>query len=215
MDISRQAYYHIRHVYRQIQRIRTWQLLIILVLSGFIAATFLRLNNIGMAQRREAVLMADREGKDEDMTNRMYDLQRYTAAHMNADTGQFDLTEQYKRDVDTVIAQATNDSNPNGNVLAKAVAACEPRFSAWSPAYVQCVKEEQEKFPPAPEIDDTPDLPNPALYRHSFVAPLWSPDFAGFSTLFFLLVALVIIGRWLHFGLLHLLLKSRRRGIGS
>ncbi len=110
MDIRRQVYYHIRHVYRQVQRIKTWQLLLILLLSGFIAATFLRLNNIGMAQRREAVLMADREGRDEDMVNRMYDLQRYTAAHMNADTGQFDLTEQYERDVQEVIESLVADS---------------------------------------------------------------------------------------------------------
>ena len=215
MDIRRQVYYHIRHVYRQVQRIKTWQLLLILLLSGFIAATFLRLNNIGMAQRREAVLMADREGRDEDMVNRMYDLQRYTAAHMNADTGQFDLTEQYERDVQEVIESATNDSNPNGNINAQAEAVCRPRFSSYSSDYLQCFLDEISKYPSAPEIDDTLDLPSPALYRHSFVSPLWSPDFAGFSTLFFLVTASIIVVRWLHAGLLHLLLKQRHKGIGS
>ena len=168
-----------------------------------------------MAQRREAVLQADREARDEDMANRMYDLQRYTAAHMNADTGQFDLTEQYERDVQEVIAAATDDTNPYGNINAQAEAICRPRFSSYSAAYLQCFLDEISKFPAAPEIDDTLDLPNPALYRHSFVAPLWSPDFAGFSTLFFLFIALVILGRWIHFGLLHLLLKHRNKGIGS
>lgn len=215
VDVKRQVYYHIRHLYRQIQRVKTWQLLIILMLGVFVAATFLRLNNIGMAQRREAVLFADKEARDEDITNRMYDLQRFTASHMNTDTGRFDLTEQYRRDVEDIIAKASNDTNPNGNVLALADAACAPRFSSWSPAYVQCVKEEQEKFPAAPEIDDSLDLPNPALYRHGFAAPLWSPDFAGFSVLFVVFVALIIIGRWVHFGFLHLLLKLRYRGIGS
>lgn len=202
-------------MYRQIQRIKTWQLLIILVLSGFVAATFLRLNNIGMAQRRESVLQADKDGRDEDMFNRMLDLQHYVAAHMNADTGQFDLTEQYKRDAQLAINAATNDANPNGNINAKADAVCAPRFDIYSTAYLQCFLDELNKYPAAPELPNEVDLPNPALYRHSFASPLWSPDFAGFSVLIFLFVALVIIGRWLHFGFLHLLLKLRYRGIGS
>ncbi len=215
MDIQRQIYYHIRHVYRQIRRVKTWQLLLILILSGFVVATFLRLNNVGMAQRREAVLKADKDSRDEDMTNRMYDLQRYTASHMNADTGQFDLTEQYKRDAQKAIEAATNDSNPNGNINAQAEAVCRPRYSSYSAAYLQCFLDEISKYPAAPELPNTVNLPNPALYRHSFVSPRWSPDFAGFSTLFFLLTALIILGRVLRLGLLYLLLKLRRKGIGS
>lgn len=197
-------------MYRQIQRIKIWQLLILLVLTGFITATFLRLNNIGMSQRRESVLAADREGRDEDMYNRLYDLQRYSAAHMNADTGQFDLTEQYQRDVESVIDKATRENSQSSNILTKAVEACAPHFSTWSLAYVQCVKEEQEKYPPAPDVDEALELPNPALYRHSFASPLWSADFAGFSLLFFLLVLTSILIRLLHLGLLYLLLKIRQ-----
>jgi hypothetical protein len=37
VDIKRQIYYHVRHAYKQIQRVKTWQLLIVLVLSGPIA----------------------------------------------------------------------------------------------------------------------------------------------------------------------------------
>lgn len=219
VDISRQVYYNIRHVYRQIQRIKTWQLLIILVLSGFVAATFLRLNNVGMDQRRAAVLLADKEGRDDDVFNRMYDLQRYVSAHMNTSTGQFDLTEQYKRDAQEAISAVSNDSNPNGNIFAKAQEVCRQRYPTYQAgsylAYQQCTLDEIDKYPSAPELKNTLDLPNPALYRHSFAAPVWSPDFAGFSTLFFALIALVIIGRWLHFGLLHLLLKLRHKGISS
>lgn len=215
VDIQKQIYYHIRHIYRQLHRIKTWQYLLILLLSGFVAATFLRLNNVGMAQRRDAVLLADKQMRDEDMTNRMYDLQRYTAAHMNADTGQFDLTEQYKRDVQRSIEAATNDNNPNGNINAKAEAVCSPRFAVYTSAYLQCFLDELNKYPAAPELPNTVNLPNPALYRHSFASPLWSPDFAGFSTLFFLFIAFVIVSRWIRFGLLYMLLKLRRRGIGS
>lgn len=197
------------------QRVKTWQLLIILVLVGFVAATFLRLNNVGMDQRRASVLLADKEGRDGDVFNRMYDLQRYTASHMNTNTGQFDLTEQYKRDVQRALEAAADDTNPNGNVSAKAAEVCDPQFAVWSPAYVQCFIDELNKYPSAPNIEDTATLPDPALYRHSFISPLWSPDFAGFSLLIFIFIALIIIGRLVHFGFLSLLLKLRRRGIGS
>lgn len=215
VDIKRQVYYYIRYPIKQIQRVKAWQLLIVLLLVGFMAATFLRLNNTGMAQRREAVLMADRDGRDADIVNRMYELQRYTSVHMNASTGQFDLTEQYKRDVEKVIEAATNDSNPYGNINAQAEAVCRPRFSSYSAAYLQCFLDEISKYPSAPEIGSTLELPSPALYRHGFVSPLWSPDFAGFSVLLFFFIFFILLGRLAHFGLLYLLLKRRRDRIGG
>lgn len=204
-----------RHIYRQIQRIKTWQLFIVLILFSFVAATFLRLNNIGMAQRREAILMADREGHDEDIANRMYDLQRYVSSHMNTSTDQFYLEKQYDRDKQRAIEKAVDDSNPNGNINALAEAVCAPRFAVYSQAYLQCFIEELNKYPSAPDPETDVELPNPALYRHSFAAPRWSPDFAGFSVLLAAITALIIIGRWLHFGFLYLLLKLRHRGFGS
>lgn len=205
----------VRRTMKRLRRVKTWQLVIILVLSGFVTATFLRLNNIGMLQRREAVLLADKQAKDADIATRMYDLQRYSAAHMNADTGQFDLKEQYQRDLEKAVAAATDSSNPNGNVNAKAEAVCRPQFAVWSPAYVQCFLDELNKYPSAPDPGSNVTLPAPALYRHSFVSPLWSRDFAGFSLLFFIAIALVIVGRLAQLGLFYLLLKLRYKSIGS
>jgi hypothetical protein len=215
VDVKRQVYYHIRHLYRQVHRIKTWQLLLILLLIGFVAATFWRINSYGMAQRRDAVLAADQEGRDEDMANRLYDLQRYTAAHMNASTGQFYLVNQYERDVERYVQTVSDDSNPNGNVNAQVDATCSPRFASHSAEYLECFYSELNKYPSAPELISALNPPNPALYRHSFMSPLWSPDFAGFSSLLFVVVALIILSRWLRFGLLYTLLKLRQRGIGS
>jgi len=75
----------IKHSIKQLQRIKTWQLVILLILAGFLSATFLRLNNIGMIQRRTAVLNADAVGDNEITQNRLYDLQRYVTSHMNTD----------------------------------------------------------------------------------------------------------------------------------
>lgn len=198
---------------KRLQRIKTWQLLILLILVGFISATFLRLNNIGMIQRRDAVLTADKAGNTADMTNRLYDLQRYTASHMNADSGIFYLEQQYRRDVQKVVDAAKNVGNPNGNVNVQADAICKPKYTVWSPAYVQCFADELAKFPPSPDPVQNVVLPSTDLYRQNFASPLWSPDFAGWSVLVCIVIIIVIAVRLISLGILRLLLKQHYRGI--
>ena len=36
---------------KRLSQIKTWQLVVLLIMSGFISATFLRLNNVGMVER--------------------------------------------------------------------------------------------------------------------------------------------------------------------
>lgn len=203
----------VRKNIKRLQRVKTWQLLILLILIGFLTATFLRLNNIGMIQRRDAVLAADKVGDDESMVNRLYDLQRYSAAHMNADTGAFYLEQQYKRDAQNAVDAAKNDDNPNGNINVKAEAVCKPQYTVWSTAYVQCFTDELAKYPPSPDPVENVTLPSPDLYRQNFASPLWSPDFAGWSTLVFIIIIILIITRLASLGVLRLLLKQHYRGI--
>ncbi len=198
---------------RQLQRIKTWQLLILAILVAFVAATFLRLNNIGMAQRREAVLAADKTGDTGVTQSRLYDLQRYSAGHMNADTGVFYLEQQYRRDSQKLVDAAKNDDNPNGNINVKAEAVCKPQYTVWSPAYVQCFTDELAKYPPSPDPAQNVTLPSTSLYRHSYASPLWSPDFAGWSVLVCGVILLMIVVRLASLGILHLLLKQHYRGI--
>ena len=198
---------------KQLQRVKTWQLLILLILMAFVSATFLRLNNIGMANRRDAVLAADKGGDETIIQNRMYDLQRYVSEHMNTATGPFYLEQQYRRDAQKAVDVASDDSNPNGNINAKAEAVCRPQFTVWSPAYVQCFADELAKYPPSPDPTRNVHLPNTDLYRHSFTAPLWSPDFAGWSVLACSVIILIIFVRLMGLGVLRLLLKRHHRGI--
>ena len=73
----------IRRDIKKLQRVKTWQLLILLILAGFLSATFLRLNNTGMVQRRNAVTAADKVGGAQQIAERIAELQRYSTAHMN------------------------------------------------------------------------------------------------------------------------------------
>lgn len=195
----------VRRGINRLQHVRTWQLVLLLILAALITATFLRLNNIGMIERRTAVLNADKQGDNEVTRARLFDLQRYSAAHMNAASGTIYLQEQYSRDTQAIIeAASARESSDNINLLADQ--ACKARFGGYSQAYVQCFASELAKFPSGVNAPDKANLPNPSLYRHDFASPAWSPDFAGFSLLICIVLALAIVARLLGLLILRLLL---------
>lgn len=202
----------VRRSIRQLQHLKTWQLLILLLLMGFVAATFLRLNNIGMLQRRTAVLQADQTGDQNAIKARLYELQRYVTAHMNANMGTIYLQGQYQRDSQRAIDVASNDGNPNGNIYKKAQDVCAPKFTHYSYAYLQCTVNYLSQFSPANDPTSTVKLPKADAYRYSFISPLWSPDFAGISVLFCCLIVLIIVSRLIILASLKAMLKMRNRG---
>lgn len=199
---------------RQLQRIKTWQLVILLVLSCLIAATFLRLNNIGMVERRNAVRVADEAGNSDITINRLYDLQRYVSAHMNTDLGKgVTLEASYKRDFQKAQDVAANDGNPNGNIYKKAQEVCAPQFDRWSYAYIQCTTGELAKYPAASDLRTDVKEPVIDIYQHDFYSPIWSPDFAGWSVLLSAFLAVMIIIRIVSLLILRILLRHRYKSI--
>lgn len=204
----------VRKGIKDLQRVKTWQLIVLLIIASFIAATFLRLNNIGMVERREAVISADEAGDDDVTTQRLYDLQRYVTSHMNTDLGQgVPLEASYKRDTRAIIDAAAEDSNPNGNIYKKARNVCDPQFGAYSAAYQQCFLREIEKYPAADELAGAVKLPPVASYIHSYASPVWSPDFAGWSLVVCAVIVLLIIARLVSLGILKLMLRHHYKSI--
>jgi hypothetical protein len=201
----------VRRSIKQLQHVKTWQLLVLLILCAFVAATFLRLNSVGMKERRDAVLAADKAGDKEAIKARLYELQRYSATHMNADVGPVYLENQYKRDSQAAITAASSDGDSNGNIYKKAQDVCAPRFTHYSTAYLQCTVDYLNQYSPANQPASTVPLPKADAYRYSFAAPLWSPDFAGFSVLICLLIALMIVARFVGLFILRMMLKIRNR----
>lgn len=192
---------------KRLQRVKTWQLVVLLVLALFVAATFLRINNVGMLERRKAVEAADKIGDDEVTQERLYELQQYVSRHMNTSTGDFDLKAAYERDVQDMIEQArvANTSSHN-TIWNKAADECFRQFYGNWQGSVQCIVEKQKKFPTNTPVTEIA-TPDPQLYRHNFLAPAWSPDFAGWSIVVCLVITLVILGRLLALGILRLLLR--------
>ncbi len=197
-----------------LQRVKTWQLFVLLIIFGFVAATFLRLNNIGMVQRREAVMNADESGNKDALIERLYDLQRYVSGHMNADLGQgVYLEKTYNRDLQNWQTTQYGDGNPNGNIYQKAQEVCAPQFSAYSYAYLQCTTNELSKYPAAENPADDTSKPRQEAYIHNFSSPLWSPDFAGWSVVACMVVVVLILIRTISMAILRLMLKRHYKRI--
>jgi hypothetical protein len=197
-----------------LQRVKTWQLLILLILAGFVAATFLRLNSIGMIQRRDAVVTADEKGDEATTIRRLSELQQYVSGHMNTDMGKgVFLQTSYNNAVKAADNAAGSDSNPNGNIYKKAQDVCAPQFTRYSTAYLQCTISQLQKYPAASNLISTANLPNPSTYLHDFVSPVWSPDFAGWSVLLCIVLALMIVIRLVSLLVLRIVLRLRFKAI--
>lgn len=208
----------VRSTLRFLQHAKTWQLLVVLILCGFVAATFLRLNNIGMIERRTAVIAADEAGDNAVTQQRLFALQRYVASHMNADPGRIAFNGQYQRDSQKLKDEAASQDTSDGNVYQKAAAVCDPiaRAQGWrwpDPRYTQCIDAELSKYPAANGPVTSIKVPDVSMYYHSYVSPAWSPDFAGFSLLACAILALMILVRLVSLFVLRLLLKHHYKSV--
>ncbi len=207
---------------KKLSQVKTWQLVVLLIMVGFVAATFLRLNNVGMIERRNAVLAADKAADTVALSQRLYDLQRYVSSHMNTNPGKIALDNTYKRAYDAKLKEfeANIKSQSNNDVVTKVREVCDTRaqqggygyFSTTAdPRYVACINEEWSKYPAAQESSIQFEAPSTAPYYHTFVSPAWSPDFAGWSLLITGAIAFIIVVRILVLISLKAMLKRRNR----
>ena len=200
---------------RRIQTIKTWQLVLIFFLMIFVSASLLRLNNVGMIERRDAVMTADRSCNKAEIQDRVYALQRYVTSHMNTDLGSrgVALEHLYNCDYqDKLKGQQEAYQNENGNIFKKVQDICAPRYSANSAAYKDCVNTELANFPEGKDLADSISLPTENYYQ-SFVSPAWSPDFAGFSVLITAVLGGVIILRWISMLIIRIILKLKYKSV--
>ncbi len=167
-----------------------------------------------MVERRSAVIAADDAGDSTATANRLYDLQRYVSAHMNTDMGKGVYLEgSYKRDLQAAQDKAAQDSNPNGNIYKKAQEVCAPQFTRYTYAYLQCTIGELAKYPAESNLITSIKAPSQDLYRHVFISPIWSPDFAGWSVAVCLVLAVMIVARLVSLVVLRSILHRHYKSI--
>ena len=207
---------------KRLSQIKTWQLVILLIMSGFISATFLRLNNVGMVERRESVEHADKAGDIVNLQQRLYDLQRYVSTHMNADPGKIALDHTYKQMYDRKLKEFEEEikNQSNNDTVSKVRAVCDARArqggygratTQADPRYVSCINEEWEKYPAAKVANLQFEAPSTEPYYHTFVSPIWSADYAGWSLLVTIFIAMIIAMRLVVLGVLKLMLRRRNK----
>ena len=207
---------------KRLSQIKTWQLVILLIMSGFISATFLRLNNVGMVERRESVEHADKAGDIVNLQQRLYDLQRYVSTHMNADPGKIALDHTYKQMYDRKLKEFEEEikNQSNNDTVSKVRAVCDARArqggygratTQADPRYVSCINEEWEKYPAAKVANLQFEAPSTEPYYHTFVSPIWSADYAGWSLLVTIFIAMIIVMRLVVLGMLKLMLRRRNK----
>lgn len=204
----------IRHRIKQIQKLALWQLVLIFLISVIISASLLRLNNVGMVQRRDAVIEADKQTDSAILTNRLYDLQSFVSTHMNTDLGQgVELSETYKRDEAANIAATQTVSNIN--IYKQANDICQAKNLKVLSVYRQCVYDYLNSIPSGQVVANSISTVQQIqlIYIHNYISPFWSADFAGFSVLISILMLLLIIIRILAVLFLHLMLKKYYKSV--
>ena len=204
------------------RKIKTWQLLVLLVPLLFVDATLLRVDHIHMTELRDAVLEADAaEESDEVIVEKLNALRDFTLSNIVINvvddngvervtfgTGPFYLEHTYIRAANKALAEAeatfANDSNPNGNVYGMAGEVCRAQALAngwsWDDAnYINCMVGEIQKYPAADDIQSSimASLPSTELYRWNFASPVWAPTSTGLAILITLVIIVVILIRGL------------------
>lgn len=209
---------HLRQWLNRVRRLHTWQLVIILLLGLVVSFTLLRLNNLGMVERRSAVIAADEKGDREELRQTVVELQRYVSRHMNTSLENgFFLTKTYQRDRDAALTAAGEATNPNSAVYQQASIECRSRFQGGRESfrndYVQCVIDQVSTLSAQTDAEPTLKLPKADAYKINFSAPFWTPDMAGLAVAFCALITLVIVGRFGLLVALRLMLRQHYRSV--
>ncbi len=197
----------LKRALRQLTNWATWKILLVAVLLFPLALTLLRIDNLRMEEKRDAVLAADAAGDDAALVERLDELKAFVFGHMNTSTGPFYLVAAYTRQAENIV---NSSSAPEQNIYKEASAYCDPKFNyRWSWAYVECMKDELNKHgsSAAPGSDLAARLPNPELYRREFLAPFWTPTAAGILLLLAALLLIVVICRLISWLVLSVALK--------
>ncbi|MBR2658923.1 hypothetical protein IKG28_02705 [Candidatus Saccharibacteria bacterium] len=211
-------------------KIKTWQLLVILVPMLFIDATLMRQDHIKMTELRDAVMTADEAGNEEEIVENLTKLRQYVASNIVINivddngaqkimfgTGPFYLEHSYLKAANKALEEAeakmSGDNNPYGNVYGQAGEVCRAQALqygwTWDNVnFINCMLTEIGKYPAADEIQDTiiASLPSTELYRHNYASPIWAPTFTGFMLLFTLIIVVVIFIRMIIWVVLRLYL---------
>ncbi len=199
-----------------LKKAKTWQLTLVLILLCLPTATFLRMNNLEMDERRDAVIAADKTGDAAQIQRSILLLQKYVSHHMNTSLGKgIDLKESYNRDREVAIQKAAQQGNPQSEAYQKASIECRARWQGSAASfrndYVKCVEDAVANLPSQQQTEL--ELPRAAAYRYNFASPVLSFDIAGLFVILCLIIFMLIVTRLLLFYTLKSILLIRKKSL--
>lgn len=195
-----------------IKRVKTWQLLLALIVFGSLSAVLLRQNSLHMSELRNVVRSADEQNAD--IKKSLLDLQHYVSHHMNTGLGDGILLQySYQRAYNVAVEQAVSTTNPNTKLYEQVELECRPVFQRTGsfPAYTQCAREKLGTLAPGQDALSALKTPPVELFRYNFASPVWSADAAGFAVLATLLTGMTLLLRLLSYLLLLAVLRARAK----
>lgn len=182
----------LHHYWTKIRGVKTWQLVILALISGWSSIYGLRQNSINLEPKVQAVIAADEKG--EGIEEAVNQLGYYVTHHMNAELPRpLQLEKSYNRAVEKAYDNAL-ESLHSGSLLNEAKEVCSKLGVIVSPG-PQCIQDYLDKNWNPDRGSLVVDYPDPALFTYQFASPAWSPDLAGWSILATVFLTVIIIGR--------------------
>lgn len=195
----------LHHVLTRLKGLRYMYFVIVLVPALVVFVFAYRQNNLTALQLRDELLMVDKQNGDVEAA--LKKLRTFTYSHMNAGLSAgpngiyppIQLKYTYERLID---AETQRVNTANSQLYTEAQAYCEGQVtSRVTINRVPCI---QDYLTTHSSIvaQSIPD----GLYKFDFVAPAWSPDLAGWSLVFAVIVLLAFVSRvvlelWLRYRL--------------
>ncbi len=180
-------------------KVSSLQLVFILILLMVVSATLLRINNVKMIKRRDAVMSADKKNSPIELEERLKELQNFTYSHMNANTGPFFLEHTYQREAQKMIDAVNANDDSDEDKYAQIRQKCDSQKKRGGlRLYINCYKTEMNKIGSSNSNYDTKvkvKMPNINLYRQDYSSPAFSFDWAGLSVIATIIVAIILVKR--------------------
>ncbi len=196
---------------KRLGRIKTWQLLLVLLIFVMLTAIFLRMNNLGMVERRAELIAADETGDIEKVTAAAKNLQNFVANHMNTFTGRVALQTLYDQAAQAAL-EANRPPEIDAGAYQRASEECRPQLTSFGyRAWANCVAAQVGTSNITDLDQNNVPAPDPDAYYVEYAPARWSFDLAGISLLISLLLAFAIVLRLVLLVILKIVLKIKYR----
>lgn len=198
-----------RRLLKFLTSIKTWQLVLLFVLSVMVSVICLRLNNLGALDRYDALRKADKTGNVVSVETAAKELQSYVTKHMNSTVPRVALQTLYEQAAQAALDAAKPEDIDNTLYQRVTEECASAWYSGGSRARARCISEKIGASG-ASGFDEAESI-SPDAYYVEYASARWSFDAAGISLLITIALAAIIILRIIIMVILRVVLRFKYR----